>query len=139
MNRYLDTLKYGNMRVDSNSIDNFWLRGSSRITQMQQIDFLERFYFSELPISKRTEKIMKKLTIIEKAERYVIRGKTGLSKDNELYNGWFVGYVEIENKTYFFATNIEPKKEFDFDTFIQKRIDLTFAALKQMGFIKEVS
>ncbi len=139
MNCYLNTLDYGAMDVDSNTIDNFWLMGSSRISQMQQIDFLKRFYTSELPISKRTEKIMKKLIIIDKAERYVIRRKTGLSNDNELYNGWFIGYVEIENNTYFFATNIEPKKEFDFDTFIQKRIDLTFTALKQMGFVKEVS
>ena len=136
MNRYLDLLDYGTMDVDSNAIDNFWLRGSSRISPMQQIDFLRRLYESKLPISKRTEKIMKNLMIIKETENYIIRGKTGLSNENELYNGWFVGYVVTQNNVYFFTTNIEPNSDFDFDTFIQTRIDLTFRALDKMGFLK---
>lgn len=38
--------------------------------------------------------------------------------------------------TYLFATNLEPKGEFNFDTFVRKRMDLTFEALKQMDIIK---
>ncbi|MGB6153115.1 MAG: penicillin-binding transpeptidase domain-containing protein [Pricia sp.] len=138
MNRFLDTLDYGAMVVDSNTIDTFWLRGDSRIDQMQQIDFLKRLYTSELFISKRTENITKNLMITEETEQYVVRGKTGLSNENDVYNGWFVGYVETSNNAYFFATNIEPKNIFDFDTFIQKRSDLTFTALYRMGFIEHL-
>ena len=135
MNQYLEKLDYGAMDVDSTNIDTFWLMGNSRISQMQQIDFLKQLYASKLPVSDRTAKIMKKLMIIEKTENYVLHGKTGLSNANEKYNGWFVGYFELENNTYFFTTNLEPEKEFDFDSFIQKRIDLTFAALQQMKII----
>ncbi|WP_373519423.1 penicillin-binding transpeptidase domain-containing protein [Pricia sp.] len=134
MNRYLDTLDYGAMDVDSNTIDTFWLMGSSRISQMQQIDFLKRFYTGVLPISGRTRKIMKKLMIIKETEQYRLSGKSGLSNANEDYNGWFVGYIEGDD-TYFFATNIEPKKEFDLDTFISKRMDVTLSAFKRMEII----
>ncbi|HDZ14435.1 hypothetical protein LCGC14_0935160 [marine sediment metagenome] len=137
MNQYLEQLHYGDMDVDSKTIDTFWLMGDSRISQMQQIDFLKRFYSTELPISERTHEIIKKLLIIEKTNQYRLSGKTGLSNVNEDYNGWFVGYMEMAHNTYFFATNIVPKKDFDFDTFIKKRVDLTIAALELIEIQKD--
>ena len=59
MKSYLKKLDYNGMIFDTLTIDNFWLQGKSKFSQMQQIDFLERLYFSKLPISKRTENIMK--------------------------------------------------------------------------------
>jgi beta-lactamase class D len=136
MKKYLDTLDYGNMDVDSNNIDLFWLEGESQITQFQQIDFLRRFYQSKLPISQRTESIMKRMIVIEENESYKLSGKTGWSIRNGNNNGWFVGFIETNNKTYFFATNIEPKQKFDMDLFPMIRKDLTFKALKHMKIIK---
>ena len=136
MKKYLDTLDYGIMDVDSNNIDLFWLEGESRITQFQQIDFLRRFYQSKLPISQRTESIMKRMIVIEENESYKLSGKTGWSIRNGNNNGWFVGYIETNNKTYFFATNIEPKQQFDMDLFPMIRMELTFKALKHLKIIK---
>ena len=136
MSEYLDKLEYGNMKVDSNNIDLFWLEGESRISQFQQIDFLKRFYQSELPISELTELIMKRMMIIEDNDIYKISGKTGWSIRNENNNGWFVGYFETQNKTYFFATNIEPRQKFDMDMFPMIRKDVTFKAFEQMKIIK---
>ena len=79
---------------------------------------------------------MKNMMVIEERDQYKLSGKSGLSNTNEIYNGWFVGYVELELNTYFFATNIEPKKQFDFDTFIMKRKEVTLQALKQLDIIK---
>lgn len=135
MNKYLTRLEYGKMKVDSTNIDVFWLEGDSQISQFQQIDFLKRFYNSQLPISKKTENIMKSMMVIEEREQYKLSGKSGLSNTNEIYNGWFVGYIESKPNTYFFATNIESKKYFDFDIFIMKRKEITFEALKQMNII----
>lgn len=136
MNKYLTRLDYGNMKVDSINIDVFWLEGDSRINQFQQIDFLKRFYSSKLPISERTKIIMKSMIKIEERNQYKLSGKTGLSITNKIYNGWFVGYIEVESKAYFFATNIEPKYKFDFDIFIKKRKQVTIEALKQLDIIK---
>jgi len=136
MNKYLSKLDYGNMKVDSTNIDIFWLEGDSRISQFQQIDFLKRFHKSKLPISERTERIMKKMLIIDDNENYSLSGKTGWSIRNGNNNGWFVGYVELENKMYFFATNVEPKKQFNMKMFPKIRKEITYMALKQLDIIK---
>ena len=136
MNDYVSKLNYGNLEIDATNIDKFWLEGASRISQMQQIDFLKRLYNFELPISKRTESIMRKIMLIEETDQYKLSGKSGLSNNNGEYNGWFVGFVEFKNDTYLFATNLEPKKEFDFDSFIKKRLDLTLLGLRKMNVLK---
>lgn len=135
MNRYLNKLGYREMEVDATSIDMFWLEGSSKINQLQQIAFLKRFYQSELPISKETEVIMKRLMVIEETDTYKISGKTGWSIRNENSNGWFVGYVELEKGTYFFATNITPKQQFNMRIFPMIRKEITYKALMQMNII----
>lgn len=132
MNDYLLKLDYGNMQVDSTNIDEFWLKGESKINQLQQIEFLKRFYKSELPISRHSETIMKRMMIIEQGKEGKLSGKTGWSIRNEKNNGWFVGYLETELKIYFFATNIEPKKDLDMDKFLLARKEVTLKALEKL-------
>ena len=136
MNEYLDKLDYGKMEVDTTNIDMFWLEGESQINQYQQIEFLKRFYNSELPISKRTVTIMKKMIVIEENENYKLSGKTGWSIRNGNNNGWFVGFVETNGNTYFLAKNVEPNQIFNMDLFPMIRKELTFKALKQLNIIK---
>ncbi|MCS7474305.1 class D beta-lactamase [Myroides odoratimimus] len=136
MKKYLRKLDYKGMVFDTLTIDNFWLEGKSKFSQMQQIDFLERLYFSKLPISKKTENIMKDIMQIEKTENYVISGKTGWAMRNEMNNGWFVGYVETKSNVYFFATNVIPTDGLNVDDFISSRINVTKNALKQMNIMK---
>ena len=136
MTEYLEKLEYGNMKVDSTNIDLFWLEGESRINQFQQIDFLKRFYQSDLPISEQTKRIMKRMMVIEENDEYKLSGKTGWSIRNGNNNGWFVGYIKYKSKTYFFATNVEPKEQFDMNMFPIIRKDVTFKAFEQMKIIK---
>ena len=65
----------------------FWLEGDSKINQLEQIDFLKRFFESQLPISEKTEMIMKRLLVIEETEQFIISGKTGWSIRNGNNNG----------------------------------------------------
>jgi beta-lactamase class D len=109
MKSYLKKLNYNGMVFDTLTIDNFWLQGKSKFSQMQQIDFLQRLYFSKLPISTQTENILKNIMIIEKTKSYTLSGKTGWGMRNEMDNGWFVGYLETNNSAYFFALNVEMK------------------------------
>ncbi|MBL4594720.1 MAG: class D beta-lactamase [Flavobacteriales bacterium] len=135
MKEYLEQLNYGNMMVDSSNLNLFWLIGDARINQFEQIDFLKRFYQAELPIAERTEKIMKRLMIIDQNKEYMISGKTGMSFSAGIDNGWFVGYVEKNNKTYFFATNVEPIGEIDFNTFPNDRKEVTYKTLQLLKII----
>lgn len=135
MNEFIDKFQYGDMQVDSTNIATFWLEGDSRISQFDQIDFLEKFYKSKLPISERTETIMKDIMIVKETKTYTLRGKTGWSVSNGINNGWFVGYVEKEDKTFFFATNVEPTGEFNQKAFIKNRKEITYKALRQLDIL----
>lgn len=134
MNEYLNKLEYGDMKVNPENLDIFWLEGASKVNQFQQIDFLKRFFKSELKISKRTEGIIKRILFIEKNEKYKLSGKTGLSIRNDQYNGWFIGYIESKENTYFFATNIEPKDSLDKKGFPKLRKEITTEALNKTVF-----
>ncbi len=135
MQQHVNKFNYGKMVVNDTTIDDFWLIGASEISQMQQIEFLKRFYTSELPISKRTHDIMYDLMEIEAKTAYRMSGKTGWAIRDGQNNGWFVGYLEKENNTYFFAVNIDPKESFNMDLFAVIRKDLAAKAFRQMRII----
>jgi len=129
---YLDKLNFGQMQVDSATIANFWLTGTSRISPFEQLDFLKRLYKSELPISKRTETILKRMLLLKTTDTYKLRGKTGWSIQNNNNNGWFVGYEEREERVLFFATNINPTSQFNMKGFAAIRKEVTYEALKKV-------
>ncbi|MFK8007716.1 MAG: class D beta-lactamase [Saprospiraceae bacterium] len=133
MNEYLEKLDYKNMVVDSSNLDLFWLEGDSRITAMEQIDFLSRFYHSKLPISKRTEKIVKDMMFYDEQPTYKMSGKTGWSIRNGNNLGWFVGYIEKGNERYFVATNVDPKESFNMKKFAKIRLQVLKEATKLLG------
>jgi len=136
MKEYVAKLNYGNMVVDSATIDLFWLEGESTITMNQQLDFLKRFYYSELHISKRTYEIMKRLMLIESNDSWKFSGKTGWTIRNGNNIGWFVGYLEKGNKVYFIVTNIEPNEAFNMDLFPKIRTQISLGAFRKLGLIE---
>lgn len=135
MNEYLSKLDYGDMVVADTNIDVFWLEGDSKISQMQQISFLTRFYNNDLPISERTAKLMKRLMVIDETERYRISGKTGWSIRNVHNNGWFVGYLEQEGQVFFFAVNVDPNESFNMDLFPKIRSEVAMRAFEVLEIL----
>ena len=106
MNEYLNKLDYGNNSI-APSLDKFWLNGGLVISAKEQVDLLVKLYNLRLPFSKRAQKLVKEMIILESNPEYSLSGKTGLYGNNDQYYGWFVGYVESNNNVYFFATNIK--------------------------------
>ncbi len=135
MNHFLRKLEYGTMDVDSSTIDQFWLGGRSRISPFEQVDFLNRFYQKKLPISRRTESTVKNMMLLKNEASYKLYGKTGWSVDGENNNGWFVGFVENGGEVFFFATNVEPKGEFDQAKFLKGRKQVVIDAFRLKGFV----
>lgn len=132
MKEQLAKLNFGQMEVSDSTLDLFWLEGNSSINSYEQIDFLKRFNHSELPITNKTESTMKDLMIITQNDSITLRGKTGWSNQGGINNGWFVGYVERDNKTYYFATNIEPLNTLPLKEFAALRKTLTYSVLEQV-------
>ncbi len=130
MKEFLKKWDYGQMQVDSASIDLFWIKGNSKISSFQQVDFLNRFVDKKLRISDETHNNLKEFMSLGKVDGIEMNGKTGWSIVNDKNLGWFVGYTQKEGKTYYVATNIEPTPAFDMDKFYRTRIDVSAEALK---------
>lgn len=151
MKRYIDTIKYGNMNI-SGPIDMFWLNDSLQISADEQAGFIKRMYFAELPMSERSQRIVRNIMLREEGPGYKLYYKTGTGElKNGKYIYWLTGFVErIEkvkepkgsmNKTdfrtypYFFSQNFEvPVSDTSHDWFAT-RINVTKAILKQYGAI----
>lgn len=131
MQKYLDMFNYGNKDI-SGGIDRFWLTGAIRISALEQVDFLKKIYYAELPVSARSLEVLKKIMIYESTENYTMRAKTGWAVSSDM-TGWFVGYVEKADNVYFFALNIEaPEGKANFAA---DRISITKEILKEEKII----
>ncbi len=109
MQDLVNKLNYGNKDISS-GIDKFWLEGSLKISQSEQIEFLKKLYKNELPVSKRSLDIVKNIIVLQDTLGYVLRGKTGYGFQDNKDIGWLVGWVEKDGNVYFYATNIESAK-----------------------------
>lgn len=130
---YLKSFDYGNKNL-AGPPTRFWLAGRLRISANQQVDFLKRFYNYELPVSKRSVDIVRDLIVLEKKDTYKLSGKTGgvMINDND-YIMWLAGYLEKDNKTYFYAMNF---KTTDFTRLSQARLEITKDILRELKLIE---
>jgi len=135
--QWLAKLKYGAMDVGVANVDSFWLVGHSRISPLQEVDFLKRLYLDQLPVSQRSMSLTKNLILLHQTPEYTLRGKTGLSNSdaiNRRYNGWFVGWLERGGNAYIFALNADYEGEGS-SRFIPVRRAITEAILREMGLM----
>lgn len=126
MQDYVNRMSYGNSNIDG-GIDLFWLTGNLRISAMEQVDLLVRLSKDDLPFSKSTLDAVKDIMIEERGEEYVLRAKTGWAGEV----GWYVGYIERGEQSYYFALNI------DMDRMEQaaSRKDIAKAIMKDLGLL----
>ena len=130
MKYWLDKANYGNADT-SGGIDSFWLTGGLRITPEQQIDFLRRLYGNDLPFTRRTVDIVKKIMIVRDTVDLTLRAKTGRSSQDGQDIGWYVGYLQVKNNVYFFATCIQCANPGNPD-FARARIEITLRILREL-------
>src|SRR3954447_1498421 len=108
MQKYVDLFEYGNRNIGG-GIDQFWLTGELRIDPIQQIDFLDRLRRTALPISKRSQDLVRDILPVVKVGDAVIRAKTGLlgAELGKPSLGWMVGWAEKDRTNTVFALNMD--------------------------------
>jgi beta-lactamase class D len=151
MQHFLDTCKYGNMQM-TGAIDSFWINNSLQISADEQLGLLKRMYFAELPMSERSQRIVKTMMLQEETPGYNLYYKTGTGKMGDRYIYWVVGFAEriehvkepegsmnksdVRNYPYFFAQNFDmPVADTSKDWF-KERIAVLKEVLKEYGAIK---
>ena len=65
MQKYVDLLDYGNRDIGG-GIDQFWLTGNMRIDPIQQVDFVDRLRRGVLPVSKRSQDLVRDILPVTK-------------------------------------------------------------------------
>jgi len=132
---YLNKINYGNLKLDEKGFD-FWNYGDFAVSPKDQINFLLKFYKNELPFSKENMEYVKNIMIQEKNDNYVLKGKTGWGIRKEQEIGWYIGYIEVKNNVYFFATRIISDTKNMPSNFSSSRKTITMTALKELNFVK---
>jgi beta-lactamase class D len=121
-------LGYGNMEI-GNVVDRFWLDGPLAISAIEQTEFLSRLVEGKLAVKAEAMRAVKEITLLEKTKTCELHGKTGWVFDTRQQIGWWVGWVEREEKFYPFALNIDMMRDED----AAKRITIGRECLKALG------
>jgi beta-lactamase class D len=108
MQKYLDLFEYGNRDIGG-GIDQFWLTGNLRIDPVQQVDFVDRLRRGVLPVSKRSQDIVRDILSVTRIGDAVIRAKSGLlgAEVGKPSLGWMVGWAEKGGGNTVFALNMD--------------------------------
>ena len=132
MQKYVDLFEYGNRDIGG-GIDQFWLTGNLRIDPVQQVDFVDRLRRGTLPVSKRSQDLVRDILPVTKVGDSVIRAKSGLlgAEIGKPSLGWMVGWAEKGSAQTVFALNLDVREP----RHIADRMKLTQACLSDIGAI----
>lgn len=138
MQMLLDSVGYGR-RYDTfritNNIDTFWLDNSLKVTADEQLGFVKRLYFKQLPFQNREQEIVKDLMIRERNDKYVLAYKTGWgTTEAGTQLGWIVGWIEENKHVYPFVLNIESADSNI--NMVEVRLGMLKGILGQLGFFE---
>jgi beta-lactamase class D len=108
MQKYVDLLDYGNHDIGG-GIDQFWLTGNMRIDPIQQVDFVDRLRRGVLPVSRRSQDLVRDIIPATKVGDATIHVKSGLlgAETGKPSLGWMVGWAEKGSQQTVFAMNMD--------------------------------
>lgn len=105
---YLCEMEYGNQKISD--ISSYWLESSLKISPIEQVLLLEKFYDNAFGFDPGNIRAVKNAICLSSSEHGRLYGKTGTGRVNgNDVNGWFVGYVEDSGHPCFFAVNISAR------------------------------
>src|SRR3954452_4963555 len=132
MQKFVDLFEYGNRDIGG-GIDQFWLTGDIRIDPMQQIDFVDRLRRGVLPVSKRSQQLVRDILPTTRIGDAMIRAKSGLlgAELGKPSLGWLVGWAEKAGEQTVFALNLDVRET----RHVADRMTLTQQCLAEIGAI----
>ena len=112
MQTWIDRIGYGDQDISA-GIDVFWLPAKDRrtilISPAQQAELMRKLVTGQLPFSRASLSVLRKIMRTRKTDRGILYGKTGSGANNTgtFVLGWFVGYVTSNGRTYAFACTVQ--------------------------------
>lgn len=112
---YMNKLNYGNRNI-SGGLMTSWISSSIKISPLEQINFMQKLAEEKLPLSLKSQQMVKNIIFTEEQNGWKIYGKTG-SCNGDVKNGqsgWFVGFAEKGERRIIFANYIEEQGKQDY-------------------------
>lgn len=103
---YIQEIGYGNENM-SGDFSTYWMESSLKISPIEQVELLTRLQNNSLGFAPENVNAVKDAIRLSSSDAGTFYGKTGTGRvDGQDVNGWFIGFVETADNTYFFAANI---------------------------------
>ncbi len=126
---HVQEIGYGNQLIEGD-ISSYWINSSLKISPIEQVEMLKKLYYNQFEFSPENIKAVKDSIRLYSTDDGTISGKTGTEEVNgHNTSGWFIGYIEKDDHTYFFATNIQNEKLASGPL----ATELTFSILSDLG------
>ena len=127
---WLERLAYGN-RETGGALETFWLDGPLEISAIEQAQFVAALAQQKLPLSLRSQAIVRDILRLETTGGRVLYGKTGWRFSGTPQLGWWTGWVEQDGKPIAFALNIDMGSPDD----AKKRVAIGRIMLTKLGIL----
>ena len=103
---YIKEIGYGNKNM-SGDFSTYWMESSLKISPIEQVELLTQLQNNNFGFAPENINAVKDSICLSSSDAGTFYGKTGTGRvDGQDVNGWFIGYIETVDNTYFFATNI---------------------------------
>ncbi|MCI8326201.1 MAG: class D beta-lactamase, partial [Lachnospiraceae bacterium] len=103
---YMREIGYGNEMINGD-FSTYWLESSLKISPIEQVELLTKLYQNYFDFAPENIHAVKDAIYLLSSDTGTFYGKTGTGRVNgQDISGWFIGFVETADNTYFFATNI---------------------------------
>lgn len=132
MRENVSKLGFGNGQIGA-SIDTFWLEGPLEISAVEQVRFLARLARGELPMPEEVQQQVREIVLLEQGGNWQLYGKTGWEGAPGRGIGWWVGWVERDDRVYAFALNMDIQQASD----ASQRVALGNASLAALGVLRD--
>lgn len=124
MQQFFHKIHYGNEDL-SGGLDGYWLESSLKISPVEQVNLLKYMYTNEAGFNEENIQAVKSSMFISSSGDVSFYGKTGTGNINgKNTNGWFIGFAETPDNTFFFATNIQSDNNADGKTAARITLDI---------------
>ena len=105
--KYVQDISYGNEIINTD-LASYWMQSDLKISPIEQVELLMEFYNNSFEFTPKNINVVKDSICLFTSENNSFYGKTGTGRvDGQDVNGWFIGFIETNGNTYFFATNIQ--------------------------------
>ena len=129
---YIEEIGYGNENI-SGDFSTYWMESSLKISPIEQVELLTQLQNNNFGFAPENINAVKDAICLSSSDAGTFYGKTGTGRvDGQDVNGWFIGYIETADNTYFFATNIGA----DSDATGGNATEITMSILSDMNIWK---